>query len=49
MLGSFIDATIIEWAQSINPSCGWTNPALGAYASTHTIGIPEYTFLIILS
>jgi hypothetical protein len=40
-LASFIDATITEWAQSINPSRGWTNPALGAHASTYLIGIPK--------
>jgi hypothetical protein len=32
-LASFIDANVTEWAQSIYPSRGWTNPALGAHAS----------------
>jgi hypothetical protein len=41
MLASFVDANVTEWAQSINPSRGWTNPALGAHASTYTIGIPK--------
>jgi hypothetical protein len=41
MLVGFVDATITEWAQSINPSRGWTNPALGAHASTYPIDIPE--------
>jgi hypothetical protein len=49
MIASFIDATVTKWAQSINPSRGWTNPALSAHASTHTIGIPEDTFSVILS
>jgi hypothetical protein len=41
ILSSFIDATITEWAQSINSSRGWTNSALGAHASTYTIDIPK--------
>jgi hypothetical protein len=41
MLASFIDATITEWAQSIYPSCGWTNPVLGAHASTYPIVISK--------
>jgi hypothetical protein len=41
MLASFVDATVIEWAQSINLSREWTNPALGAHASTYPIGIPK--------
>jgi hypothetical protein len=41
MLAKFIDATVTEWAQSINLSCGWTNPALCAHASTYPIGIPK--------
>jgi hypothetical protein len=49
MLASFIDATITEWAESINPSCGWTNHALGVHASTNTIGISKDTFSVILS
>jgi hypothetical protein len=32
---------VTEWAQSINPSRGWTNPALGAHASTNPISIPK--------
>jgi hypothetical protein len=31
---------------SINPSRGWTNPALGAHASTYSTGIPEHTFSV---
>jgi hypothetical protein len=49
MIASFIDATVTEWARSINLSRGWTNPALGAHASIHTIEIPEDTFLVTLS
>jgi hypothetical protein len=41
MLASFVDATITVWAQSINLSCGWKNPALGAHTSTYPIGIPK--------
>jgi hypothetical protein len=41
MLESFVDAPVTEWAQSINLSRGWTNFALGAHASTYSIGIPE--------
>jgi hypothetical protein len=41
MLASFIDASITEWAQSINLSCGWKNPALGAHTSTYPLGIPK--------
>jgi hypothetical protein len=41
MLASFVDATVTEWAQSINPSHGWTNLALGAHTSTYPIGIPK--------
>jgi hypothetical protein len=48
MLASFIDATVTEWAQHINLSCGWKNPDHGAHASTHTIGISEDTFSVIL-
>jgi hypothetical protein len=40
-LASFIDAIVIEWAQSIYLSPGWTNPALGAHASTYSFGIPK--------
>jgi hypothetical protein len=32
---------LTEWAQSIFPSCGRTNPALNTYASTYPIGIPD--------
>jgi hypothetical protein len=35
---------LTEWAQSIFPLRGRTNPALGADASTYSIGIPEHTF-----
>jgi hypothetical protein len=41
MLASFVYATVTEWAKSIYPSCGWKNPALGAYASTYPIGTPK--------
>jgi hypothetical protein len=43
-LASFIDATITEWAQSIYPSPGWTNPSLGAHTSTYSIECPIDTF-----
>jgi hypothetical protein len=46
-LQSFIDAIVIEWAKSINLSHGWTNPALGAHATTYPISIHECTFLVI--
>jgi hypothetical protein len=49
MFASFVDTTVTEWAQSINPSRGWTNPALGAHTSTDTIGILKDTFSITLS
>lgn len=32
---------ITEWAQSIFPSRGRTNPGLDTYASTYPIGIPK--------
>jgi hypothetical protein len=41
MLASFVDATVTEWVQSINPSHGSTNLALGAHASTYPIDIPK--------
>jgi hypothetical protein len=37
---------LTEWAQSIFPSRGRINPAIGADASTYSIGIPEDTFLV---
>jgi hypothetical protein len=37
----FVDATVTKWAQSIYPSHGWTNPALGTHASINSIGIPK--------
>jgi hypothetical protein len=46
-LASFIDATVTEWAQSINPSHGWKNPALGAHASTYLISVPKNIFSVI--
>jgi hypothetical protein len=45
MLLSF-GCNLMEWAQSISPSRGRTNLALGAYASTYSIGIPEETFSV---
>jgi hypothetical protein len=45
MLASFMDAIVTEWAQSIYPSRGWINPALGAHASTYSIGIPKRQLL----
>jgi hypothetical protein len=35
-----------KWAQSIFSQNGRTNPALGAHASTYSIGIPKETFLV---
>jgi hypothetical protein len=43
MLCSF-GSNITKWAQSIFPSCGRTNPALGTDASTYSIGKPKDTF-----
>jgi hypothetical protein len=40
-LASFIDAIVTEWAQSIYPSRGWTNPTLGAHPSTYSFGISK--------
>jgi hypothetical protein len=40
-LASFVDAIVTEWAQSIYLSREWTNPALGAHASTYSFGIPK--------
>jgi hypothetical protein len=37
---------LTQWAQSIFPSCGKTNPALDAYATTYSNGIPEDTFSV---
>jgi len=36
-----LGCNVTEWAQSIFPSRGRTNPGLDTYASTHPIGIPE--------
>jgi hypothetical protein len=44
MLRSF-GCNLTKWTLSIFPSCGWTNPALGTYVSTYSIGIPDDTFL----
>ena len=41
MLASLMDVIVTEWAQSIYPSLGYTNPDLDAYASTYPVGIPE--------
>jgi hypothetical protein len=41
MLASFVEAIVTKWAQSINPSRGWTNPALGAHTYTYPISIPK--------
>jgi hypothetical protein len=37
---------LTEWAQSIFLSCGRTNPALDAYASTYSIENPRDTFSV---
>jgi hypothetical protein len=39
---------LTEWAQSIFPSRGRTNPALDVYASTYSIGNPRDTFSVTL-
>jgi hypothetical protein len=37
---------LTKWAQGIFPSCGRTNPALDAYASTYSIENPRDTFSV---
>ena len=41
MLASLMDVIVTEWAQSIYPTLGYTNPNVSAYASTYPIGIAE--------
>ena len=40
-----LGCNVTEWAQSIFPSRGTTNPDVDAYASTYPVGIPEQHLL----